>query len=70
MKGSVDVSAYRPRLASEFDGYFRGKSPADGRKKLADLTAEARRRFASDPKTLAAVLNLLNAEARARGVPL
>lgn len=70
MKRSVDVSTYRPRLGGEFDAAFRGKSPSDSKKKLADLTAEARRRFASDPKTLAAVERLLNDEARARGVPL
>jgi len=67
---TVNVAPFRQRLSGEFDGYFRGKSPADAKKKLAELTAEGRRRFASDPKTLAAVEKLLNAEARARGVPL
>jgi molecular chaperone GrpE (heat shock protein) len=70
LKRNVDVSSFRPKLAGDFNGYFRGKSPSDAKKKLADLTAEARRRFASDPKTLAAVEKLLNDEARARGVPL
>jgi small-conductance mechanosensitive channel len=67
---TVNVAPFRQRLSGEFDGYFRGKSPADAKKKLAELTAEARRRFASDPKTLAAVEKLLNDEARARGVPI
>jgi hypothetical protein len=70
MKATADVSRFRPRLAGDLDGFFRGKTPADGKKKLAELTAEARRRFASDPKTLAAVEKLLSDEARARGVPL
>jgi hypothetical protein len=68
--GAVDTAPFRQRLAGEFDGYFRGKSPADAKKKLGELTAEARRRFASDPKKLAAVEKLLNDEARARGVPV
>jgi hypothetical protein len=69
VKRTFDVSSFRPRLGGDFDGFFRGKSPADGKRKLGELTAEARRRFASDPKTLAAVEKLLNDEARARGVP-
>ncbi len=69
-RGAVDVGPFRPQLARQFDGYFRGKAPADARKTLADLILEARRRYASDPKTLAAVEKLLNDEARARGVPL
>ena len=67
---AVNVAPFRQRLSGEFDGYFRGKSASDAKKKLGDLTAEARRRFASDPKTLAAVEKLLNDEARARGVPV
>jgi hypothetical protein len=67
---TVNVAPFRQRLSSEFDGYFRGKSPSDAKKKLGELSAEARRRFASDPKTLAAVERLLNDEARARGVPI
>jgi hypothetical protein len=65
---TVDVSPFRQRLAGEFDGFFRGKSPADSKKKLSELLAESRRRFASDPKTLAAVEKMLNDEARVRGV--
>jgi hypothetical protein len=39
------------------------------KRKRDELLAEARRRFASDPKTLLAVEWMLNDEARARGVP-
>jgi hypothetical protein len=68
VKRTVDVSPFRQRLAGEFDGFYRGKPQADAKKKHAELLAEARRRFASDPKTLAAVEKMLNDEARARGV--
>jgi len=66
--GALDVAPYRLRLAGEFDGFFRGKTPADAKKKRDELLLEARRRFASNPKTLAAVEKLLNDEARTRGV--
>ena len=69
-QATVNVVPFRQRLSGEFDGTFRGKSPTDAKKKLGELTAEARRRFASDTKTLAAVEKLLNDEARARGVPV
>ncbi len=65
-----NVAPFRQQLAGQFDGFYRGKSPADAKKKRDELVAEARRRFAFDPKTLAAVEKLLNDEARARGVPL
>ncbi len=67
---TLNVAPFRQQLAGQFDGFYRGKSPADAKKKRDELIAEARRRFASDPKTLAAVEKLLNDEARARGVPL
>jgi hypothetical protein len=67
---AVNVSPFRQTLAGPFDGFYLGKPPADAKRKRDELIAEARRRFASDPKTLAAVLGYLDDEARARGVPL
>ena len=54
-----DVVPFRTRVGSDLDAMFLGKSPADQRKKRDELLAEARRRYASDPKTLQAVGALL-----------
>ncbi len=64
----VETSAFRMKITSDFDSFFRGKSAADARKKRDELLLEARRRFATNPKSLAAVEKLINDEARARGV--
>ena len=65
---AIDVAPYRLRLGPQFDAFFRGKPTAEARQKRDELILEARRRFASDPRTLAAVVRLLDDEARARGI--
>jgi len=48
------------------DSYFAGKSSADAVKVRDQLIAQARARFASDPKTRDAVIQLLTGESNKR----
>jgi hypothetical protein len=52
--------AMSQRVDSDLKKMFEGKSRADSEKTKAQLLAEARTRFTSDPKTLAAVESYLN----------
>ncbi len=50
-----DVTPFRTKLAAGLDAQFKGKSPAAAAATRDALLADARRRYASDPKTLAGV---------------
>ncbi len=65
---TVDVSAFRAQMVSQFDRYFKGGSAAAAKQNRDELLAEARARFAKDPQTLHAVEKLLVSEASSRGV--
>jgi hypothetical protein len=62
------VAAFQPRVTADLNAHFQGRSPADMGRKRDELIAEARRRFARDPKTLEAVEKYLREQAAARGV--
>jgi hypothetical protein len=57
---------YQKSFSQKMDGYFAGKSAADMGKQRDQLIAEARTRFANDPRTRDAVIRLLNDEAGRR----
>jgi hypothetical protein len=63
-----DTTAFRQKISGDFDTYFKGVTPAAGRKKREELIAEAKIRYAKDPDTLKALVNYLREEASARGV--
>jgi len=63
-----DTSAYRLKIASDLDRYFKGVPVAAARQKRAQLLAEAKVRYAKDPATLKALETYLRDEAHARGV--
>jgi hypothetical protein len=61
------VQTYRTNVSRQFDGYFAGKSPAGIATQRDQLIAEARTRFAKDPKTENGVIDLITSEAQKRG---
>jgi hypothetical protein len=64
----MNVAPFRPKQASDLDGYFKGKSAAEGKLQRDKLIAEAKTRYAKDPATLKALVAYLDKEASARGV--
>jgi hypothetical protein len=69
MQAKATVSAmptYQSNFARQLDSYFAGKSSADAAKVRDQLIAQARARFASDPKTRDAVIQLLTGESNKR----
>jgi hypothetical protein len=63
-----DLAPIRAKLATGFDQYFKGKQPAETRQIRDQLIFEARRRYSADQTLLASIEQLINKEARARGV--
>ena len=59
----ASLPAYQKSFSQQMDSYFAGKSPAEMSKQRDQLIAEARTRFAKDPRTGDAVIRLLNEEA-------
>ena len=55
-----DITPYRMKTDGLIDGQYRGLNAAQAEAKRSELLAEARRRFASDPQTLAEAERLLN----------
>ena len=53
----------RSNLSQKMNGYFTGKTPAELASQKEQLIAQAKSRFANDPKTRDAVISLLNSEA-------
>lgn len=63
-----DLTPIRAKLTTSFDQYFKGKQPAEARQIRDQLILEARRRYSADQTLLASIEQLINNEARARGV--
>ena len=57
------VQMYRTNVSRQLDGYFAGKSPAGVATQRDQLVAEARTRFAKDPKVENGVIGIINSEA-------
>ncbi len=62
--GAPDVTLFRTKLSTDLSAQFRGKSAAETARIRDTLLADARRRFAYDPKTLAGVERLVTDAAR------
>lgn len=63
-----DLAPIQTRLATSFDQYFKGKSPAEVETTRDQLILEARQRYSSDPKLLASIEQLINDEAQTRSI--
>lgn len=61
-----DVTPFRARVSADFAAQFKGKSAAAAAATRDSLLAEARRRFAADPKTLAGVEKLITDASKVR----
>jgi hypothetical protein len=61
------VQVYRGNVSRQLDGYFAGKSPAGVADQRDQLVAQARTRFAKDPKTENGVISLITSEAAKHG---
>jgi predicted secreted protein len=61
-----DVTPFRAKVSADFAAQFKGKSAAAAAATRDSLLAEARRRFAADPKTLAGVEKLITDASKVR----
>lgn len=60
------MTTYKTNFSTKLDSYMNGKTPAQIAATRDSLVAEARSKFANDPKTRDAVINLLNSETAKR----
>ncbi|MGH6684841.1 MAG: hypothetical protein ACRECA_13150, partial [Pseudolabrys sp.] len=61
------LAMYRTNTTHQLDSYFAGKTPAALASERDQLVAQARTRFAKDPKTQNGVIGLINEEAQKQG---
>jgi len=61
------LATYRATTTRQLDGYFAGKTPSAMATERDQLVAQARTKFASDPKTQNGVIALINSEAQKQG---
>ncbi len=61
------LAMYRTNTTHQLDGYFAGKSPLAVANARDQLIAQARTKFANDPKTQNGVIGLINSEAQKQG---
>ena len=64
--GPPDVTPFRAKVSADFAAQFKGKNAPAAAATRDALLAEARRRFASDPKTLAGVEKLITDASKVR----
>jgi|GEM_PF-2115186 len=62
------IATYKTNFSAKLDSYLTGKTPAEVAAQRDSLIAQARARFANDPKTRDAVINLLTSETNKRAV--
>ena len=60
------MTTYKNNYSTKIDSYMNGKTPAQITATRDSLIAEARTKFANDPKTRDAVINLLSSETAKR----